>query len=303
MMELGGKSYWSSTFHTYGVSIGLEDTVYYLDDIEVFRHPTNEVSKKHPHCFLVNYAIGGISGWPIDLARYGDGSDMYVDYVRVYAQEAIPDHVMPLPGSVAEISTRGIGMNFSVAGNASTELAGGDIAGGAGVSQTNWNNLSGASGRTAGLKDSNSKAADGLAATWEVPAGDQAWRSKAGREWGFNGGNLTMQRGYIQAGGKLAVSGIRYSRYDVLVYLNADDNGGAGKVTLQSKGRNESRFYKLGWHDGKFLESAATTKEAAADGNLVIFRGQTAADFALEWEGNLSGGLTGVSGIQIVEIP
>src|SRR5690606_28987512 len=46
MMELGGKSYWSATFHTYAVSIGLEDTVYYFDDIEVFRHPTNEVSKK-----------------------------------------------------------------------------------------------------------------------------------------------------------------------------------------------------------------------------------------------------------------
>jgi beta-glucanase (GH16 family) len=82
-MTLGGRSYWSTTFHTYGVKIGLEETVYYFDNIAVLRHPTNEKSRE-PHCILVNYAIGGISGWPIDLARYGNGSDMYVDYLRVY---------------------------------------------------------------------------------------------------------------------------------------------------------------------------------------------------------------------------
>ena len=31
---------------------------------------------------MINYAIGGISGWHIDLARYGNQSDMWVDYVR-----------------------------------------------------------------------------------------------------------------------------------------------------------------------------------------------------------------------------
>jgi len=71
------------------LNIGLKDTVYYLDDIEVFRHPTNEISRDFPHLFMINYAIGGISGWPIDLERYGNGSDMYVDYVRVYAAEDI----------------------------------------------------------------------------------------------------------------------------------------------------------------------------------------------------------------------
>lgn len=88
MTELGGKSYWSTTFHTYAVFVGLEETVYYFDDIEVLRHPTNNESL-NPHIFLVNYAIGGLSGWPIDLERYGNGADMYVDFVRVYASEAI----------------------------------------------------------------------------------------------------------------------------------------------------------------------------------------------------------------------
>ena len=86
MLSIGGRSSWSTTFHTYGVYIGLKETVYYLDDIDVFRHPTNYISRDFPHLFMVNYAIGGISGWKIDLERYGNGSDMYVDYIRVYGK-------------------------------------------------------------------------------------------------------------------------------------------------------------------------------------------------------------------------
>jgi len=96
IMQLGGRSYWSTTFHTYAVHIGLKDTVYYFDNIEVLRHPTNDRSRDYPACFLINYAIGGISGWPIDLRRFGGGSDMYVDWVRVYAKEKV-DYTLPRP--------------------------------------------------------------------------------------------------------------------------------------------------------------------------------------------------------------
>jgi len=84
MMDLGGKSSWSTTFHTYGVAITPTDTVYYFDNMEVLRHPSGEISRSYPFWFLINYAIGGISGWHIDMARYGNQSDMWVDYVRVY---------------------------------------------------------------------------------------------------------------------------------------------------------------------------------------------------------------------------
>jgi len=97
MTELAGGSYWSHTFHTYGVLIGYAETVYYFNDIEVMRHPTNPESRNFPHMFLVNYAIGGISRWPIDLERYGNGSDMYVDYVRVYAKEELNRYSLPPP--------------------------------------------------------------------------------------------------------------------------------------------------------------------------------------------------------------
>jgi hypothetical protein len=86
-LKLGGRSSWSHTFHTYGLLITPTDTVYYFDDIEVLRHPTGAVSKSSPTWFLINYAIGGISGWKIDMERYGNVSDMWVDYVRVYQGE------------------------------------------------------------------------------------------------------------------------------------------------------------------------------------------------------------------------
>ena len=95
IMEYGGKSYWSTTFHTYAVYVGFSETIYYFDDIEVMRHPTNDESRNFPHLFLINYAIGGISRWPVDLERYGNGSDMYVDYVRVYAKEEVNNYSIP----------------------------------------------------------------------------------------------------------------------------------------------------------------------------------------------------------------
>lgn len=84
VMELAGKSSWSMTFHTYGLKITEQSTIYYFDDVEVHKHPTAQLSKSQPFFFLVNYAIGGISGWQIDLERYGNVSEMYVDYIRVY---------------------------------------------------------------------------------------------------------------------------------------------------------------------------------------------------------------------------
>ena len=84
--DYGGGSQWSWTSHDYGVAITETDTVYYLDGLEVHRHPTGPVSLAQPAWFLIDYAIGGISGWPIDLERYGNESDMWVDWVRVYSK-------------------------------------------------------------------------------------------------------------------------------------------------------------------------------------------------------------------------
>lgn len=76
---------WDMASHTYGTLITESDTVYYCDNIEVYRHKTQPVSKTEPFFFMVNLAVGG-NGWPVDLSRYGGIADMYVDYIRVYGK-------------------------------------------------------------------------------------------------------------------------------------------------------------------------------------------------------------------------
>ena len=36
---------------------------------------------------MANLAIGGISGWPMDLSRYDGYADMYIDYMRIFEGE------------------------------------------------------------------------------------------------------------------------------------------------------------------------------------------------------------------------
>lgn len=86
-LQDGKGSSWFESFHTYGVYVGLEETIYYCDDVPVHRHKTAKVSKQYPFQFMINLAVGGASKWPIDLSRYGGIADMYVDYVRVYQGE------------------------------------------------------------------------------------------------------------------------------------------------------------------------------------------------------------------------
>ena len=84
--DRGQKTSWSQTFHTYGLRVDGEQTVYYLDNQEVWRHRTNSLSYTQPHVVLINYAIGGASGWKIDLERYGNTSQMYVDFIRIFEE-------------------------------------------------------------------------------------------------------------------------------------------------------------------------------------------------------------------------
>jgi hypothetical protein len=86
-LQAGKGSSWYESFHTYGVYVGLEETVYYCDDVPVHRHKTARVSRQYPFQFMINLAVGGASRWPIDLSRYGGIADMYVDYVRVFQGE------------------------------------------------------------------------------------------------------------------------------------------------------------------------------------------------------------------------
>lgn len=69
----------TSAFRDYGVLVGVNEIIFYLDQKELGRLPT---PKDHigPLFILLNLALG--SGWPIDETP--NPSLMYVDYVRAY---------------------------------------------------------------------------------------------------------------------------------------------------------------------------------------------------------------------------
>lgn len=85
MQATGRGTSWSEEFHTYGLYVDKHRTTYYLDGVPVLDSPTNSYSFEDAHVPMINYAIGGASGWKIDLERYGNRSDMYVDYIRVFS--------------------------------------------------------------------------------------------------------------------------------------------------------------------------------------------------------------------------
>lgn len=306
IMQLGGGSYWSTTFHTYAVLLGLRETVYYFDDIEVLRHPTNEVSRDNPHCFLVNLAIGGISGWPIDLERYSNGSDMYVDYIRVYASEPL-NYAQSLPLAKAEIKTDAIGLNFSVAGDPSTELMPEEAAGASGLSQAYWNNLPGLRGTNNAIHGSSGKRLAGVYATWRATDEGPAAESQIGRDWGFTGTNWKLQKAFMPRDGSLSVFNIPFEKYQVHVYLGARELSGEGSVSISSAAGGvdleDNRPYHLGWHGGKFVRTPIVDTNAPEPGNYVVFSGNTAKEFVLNWRGSIKGGVTGVTGVQIISTP
>ncbi|WFB37813.1 family 16 glycosylhydrolase [Kiritimatiellota bacterium B12222] len=297
---LGGKSYWSTTFHTYAVLVDLEETVYYFDDIEVLRHPTNDVSRDNPHFFLINYALGGISRWPVDLTRYDEGSDMWVDYVRVFAKEKVAPGYRPDVGLEETITHGGIGLNFAVEGASATQMTIDGVAGHEEYRQQNWNNLKGSTGKHTELMDQRGQQVDGLTAEWQAAEG----ASRKTLYWDFKHANMELMSGYLEGQGSATVTGIPFPKYDILVYVTMDfyKGMGTGSVTLKGE-EDQTTFYRTKASNGKFVVSGATDIDTAEEANTIRFLGRSDDSFTLSWDGNLKDAPTGVTGIQIIERP
>lgn len=78
----------SMGFHTYGVLIQEDFTTYYFDNREVYKQKTLPLSWRKGSYFLLNNAMTQSDAFPpgYGFDRYGDQSDMYIDWVRVYEQ-------------------------------------------------------------------------------------------------------------------------------------------------------------------------------------------------------------------------
>lgn len=78
----------SMGFHTYGVLVQEDYTTYYFDNKEVYKQKTLPLSWRKGSYFLINNAMTQTDAFPpgYGFDRYGDQSDMYIDWVRVYEQ-------------------------------------------------------------------------------------------------------------------------------------------------------------------------------------------------------------------------
>ena len=294
MTPVGGKSSWSWTFHTYGLAITETETIYYLDDVEMLRHPTGPVTKSQNTWFLINYAIAGISGWPYDLERYGNESDMWVDWVRVYCGKPLPKDF----GEIPSVGVKGtIGLNFTSGKDDHTALRPWDIAGAPGTAQLNWNTLTPSRRKFSGLIDS-----EGRKTELSVALGEKA-RFEGCEGWGFGGGDLRLHRGAV-ADSPIAIRNVPFAKYDVIVHIGAGINGWSGDVMLMKPNgaELEARAVNFGWiGNGRYVEA---TRAKGTDSDkpdcMVVFRGVTEKNVAIRFTKRGGKGAAAIAGVQLV---
>jgi len=293
-MKMAGGSSWSWTFHTYGLAITETDTVYYFDDVEVLRHPTGPVTKSQDTWFLINYAIAGISGWPYDLERYGNESDMWVDWVRVYCGKEMPKGF----GEIPSVGVKGtVGVSFCGKSKAPSEMRTWDIAGAPGTGQGYWNAADVQNRRFADLVDS-----EGRPSPVKVSL-EKGARFEACEPWGFTGGDERLHRGGV-AGSRIGIRDVPFAKWDLVVHLGAGVNGWSGDVALLNRSGEEvaARAINFGWiGGGRYVEA---TREKGTDSDksdcMVVFRGLTEPVYVVSFAKRGGKGEAAVAGLQVV---
>lgn len=293
--KMAGGSTWSWTFHTYGLAITETDTVYYFDDVEVLRHPTGPVTKSQDTWFLINYAIAGISGWPYDVERYGNESDMWIDWVRVYCGKELPKDF----GEIPVTGVKGtIGVSFTSGKKDDSVLREWDIAGDNARAQSNWNNVRVSGGAKEGaLRDTSGAATSAWVALGKGAEYEQC------EGWGFGGADFRLHRGALR-NAPFAVSAVPFEKYDLVVHLGAGVNGWKGDVLLLNRSGEEiaARAVNFGWiGDGRYVEA---TREKGTDSDkadcMVVFRGLTEREFAVRAIHRDGKGAASITGFQLV---
>ncbi len=293
--KMAGGSTWSWTFHTYGLAITETDTVYYFDDVEVLRHPTGPVTKSQDTWFLINYAIAGISGWPYDVERYGNESDMWIDWVRVYCGKELPKDF----GEIPVTGVKGtIGVSFTSGKKDDSVLRDWDIAGDNARAQSNWNNVRVSGGTKEGaLRDTSGAATSAWVALGKGAEYEQC------EGWGFGGADFRLHRGALR-NAPFAVSAVPFEKYDLVVHLGAGVNGWKGDVVLLNRSGEEiaARAVNFGWiGDGRYVEA---TREKGTDSDkadcMVVFRGLTEREFAVRAIHRDGKGAASITGFQLV---
>jgi hypothetical protein len=104
----GGAYPWEG-YHIYGCLINSSNITWYIDGLQANQVPTPTAHVTTPFYIMIDYAIGGTSGWPITGTPFNTGgsSSFLVDWVRVYAQltQATPPTIVATPSGANLVLT------------------------------------------------------------------------------------------------------------------------------------------------------------------------------------------------------
>ena len=175
------------------------------------------------------------------------------------------------------------------------------------VSQTNWNNLTGATGTATTIKNSSGTTVSGVTVTY---SSTNTWADAGVAN---TAGNLRMMRGYLDlntnsASTTVSVSGLSsLGYYDVYVYAAGDGTNRVGEYTIgtQTYWTNDNSTFS-----GTFNRSTGETDpggyQNATAGNYMVYSDLTGNAISLTATGAYAADGTlraPVNGIQIVQLP
>lgn len=198
-----------------------------------------------------------------------------------------------------------VGLNF-VGGTTGTTVSNMAAATSAGVvAQTNWNNLTGASGTDTTITNGSGSTVSGLSVTYSAT---NTWADGGVAD---TAGNTRLMRGYLDqnvdtAVTTVTVSGLGYGSgiYDIYVYTAGDGNNRVGQYTLgdQTFWVNDTATFAGTYTQGTG-QSDPGSVAAATSGNYMVFSSVMDTSFTLEATGAYSNDSlrAPVNAIQIVE--
>lgn len=224
----------------------------------------------------------------------------------VFGRQACIGVVVAAAGGFWAAHGESIGVNFCGKSQKSGRVTAEGRAGAPGFEQTRWNNLSGvfpndpnvpAGDDPANLKDSSGKGTK-TSAVWLV---ENTWTTA-----GPSGTDTErLRRYYLDSNHteasqvEVALSGIPYYRYTLVVYMDADGVGRAGSVKADGR---EIHFLTQGNGGAPLARATAATPEEAKTGSYAVFTGIRGDTLAFQVKG-AAGRNVGLQGFQVVEEP